>query len=90
MFPMKILKIEKLFKCYILERENRFITKVLIDGKVYRAYVNNTGRLHEFLVHGKVGFCVKNRSAKKTYFRIFAVEDVEFASIIDTRLQKCC
>lgn len=54
-----IIKIRNTFSCSILKRINRFVIKILIDGKTKEAYINNTGRLYEFLVKGRIGFCIK-------------------------------
>jgi len=75
------------FECRILERVNRFTVKVLINGIEKYAHITNTGRLREFLVSGKRGFCHKICGTKLDY-RLFAVEDGALAAVIDTVLQQ--
>ncbi len=57
-------RIGELEKGTFLERENRFIVKVKIKGKVEKAYLPNPGRLWEILVRGKtlyLEFTKKNK-----------------------------
>jgi len=74
-------------ECAIIERINRFVVKVLIDSKLHRAYINNTGRLPEYLVKGKKGFCTRTESAEKTDYRLFPIRESGLGAIIDTQLQ---
>ena len=83
----RILKIEEPLKCLILERVNRFVVKVLLDDKPTRAYVNNTGRLHDYLNEGRTGFCIRPRRPGKTDCRLFGVSEDGLAAIVDTQLQ---
>lgn len=70
----------------IIRRVNRFTVEVLVAGKIERAYINNTGRLAEYLVRGKKCFCLrKERGA--TGLRLIAVEDLNSAALIDTVIQ---
>lgn len=49
-----------------LERENRFIAYVDIDGSVERVHVKNTGRCKELLVKGAEVYLVKADDPKRT------------------------
>lgn len=60
--------------------------EVKVEGKTCKAYLNNTGRLTQFLVRGKLGFCLRKETGK-TGFRLFSVEDGELGAIVDTGLQ---
>ena len=72
--------------CTIVRRVNRFVVEILVSGRGARAYINNTGRLSEYLVEGRKGFCLRS-SGTKTKYRLFAVEDMGSAALVDTRLQ---
>jgi len=74
-------------ECTIIERVNRFTVRVLINGVVKNVHLTNTGRLREFLVNGKRGFCHRISGSKLEY-RLFAVEDGVQAALIDTVLQQ--
>jgi len=82
----KILKLDGVEECIILERLNRFIVKILLNGAVLRAYICNTGRLLDYIVKGRRGFCIRHER-RKSDCRLFAVEDGDSAAIIDTHLQ---
>ncbi len=74
--------------CRIVERLNRFVVKVLFESRdeVSYAYINNTGRLHDYIVRGKIGYCIRKHSGRIPY-RLFAVADEECAALIDTLFQ---
>jgi sugar fermentation stimulation protein A len=55
-FPL--LQIENAVECRIIRRANRFVVAISVNGNEYRACINNTGRLTEFLVSGTKGFCI--------------------------------
>ena len=82
-----LLRIEDPFECSILERVNRFVVKVRSEGELLRAYINNTGRLHNYLAKGRHGFCMRHQKPKKTDCRLFAIADKESAAVLDTWLQ---
>jgi len=83
----KILNIENTVECHVVNRINRFVVKVRLQGNHYRAYINNTGRLNQFLIKGKQGFCVRNEKGGKTDYRLFAIKEGKLGAIIDTQLQ---
>lgn len=83
----KILRIENPIECRIAERINRFVLKIRVRRDYYRAWINNTGRLHQFLVKGRKGFCVLNEKGGRTYYRLFSIKEGNFGAIIDTQLQ---
>lgn len=74
-------------ECQILRRVNRFIVNVIIDGRTENVHINNTGRLKELLVNGRIGYCLKI-NGKKLKYRLFAVRDEKHAALIDTNLQE--
>ncbi len=58
-----------------LERPNRFIAKVLVDGKEVTAHVKNTGRCRELLIPGVCVYLQKHDNPKrKTAYSLIAVE----------------
>ncbi|ASJ09586.1 sugar fermentation stimulation protein SfsA [Thermococcus siculi] len=73
--------------CTFLERLNRFVALVEVNGETRKALVTNTGRLEEFMVKGRRAFCTP-KSGGKTDFVLVAFEDSEGkGAIIDTRTQ---
>lgn len=73
--------------CVFLERINRFVALVRINGEVKKALITNTGRLEEFMVKGKKAFCIPKQGGK-TEFILVAFEDRNSkGAVIDTRTQ---
>ena len=83
----RILKVERPLHCRVIDRVNRFVVNVRLEGACRRAYVNNTGRLYQFLVNGRDGFCVANEKPRKTDVQLFSVLEGNLGAVIDTRLQ---
>ncbi|WP_457741797.1 DNA/RNA nuclease SfsA [Thermococcus sp.] len=80
------LKLE-VVPCRFIERLNRFVALIDVNGGIRKALVTNTGRLEEFMVPGKRAFCLPKRGGK-TDFVLLAFEDLEGkGAIIDTRTQ---
>jgi len=73
--------------CRIIRRVNRFVVEVEAQGARRRAYINNTGRLREYLVEGRTGYCHPRGRPGRTSHRLFAVEDAGAAALIDTQYQ---
>lgn len=58
-----------------LERPNRFIAKVLLNGKEETVHVKNTGRCRELLLpHSKVVLTKSDNPERKTQYDLIAVE----------------
>ena len=55
-----LISIENPLECRIIQRINRFVVEITINGSDYRACINYTGRFEEFLIPDKKGFCVRN------------------------------
>lgn len=56
-------------------RPNRFIARVLVEGKEEIAHVKNTGRCRELLIPGcRVWLSIPQNGARKTKFDLIAVE----------------
>ncbi|HIP89313.1 MAG TPA: DNA/RNA nuclease SfsA, partial [Thermococcus paralvinellae] len=47
-----------------IERANRFVGLVRMDGETKRALITNTGRLEEFMIRGKRCFCIPKQGGK--------------------------
>jgi sugar fermentation stimulation protein A len=73
-------------ECEIVKRLNRFVVEIRVGGNTKKAYLNNTGRLSEYLIRGKRAYCVWGQKGK-TGCRLFAVEDRGLAALIDTQFQ---
>ncbi len=73
--------------CTFIERLNRFVALVEVDGERRKALVTNTGRLEEFMIPGRRAFCMP-KSGGKTDFVLVAFEDLGGkGAVIDTRTQ---
>jgi sugar fermentation stimulation protein A len=83
----RIIRIDDPQECRIIERLNRFVVKVEINGNYHSAHINNTGRLSELLVKDREAFCFKTHHQGKTDFRLFAIEESGLGALIDTQLQ---
>ena len=71
------MKYNKIIEGIFLERPNRFIARVLIDGKIETVHVKNTGRCRELLVpEAKVYLFVSDNLNRKTKYDLIAVEKV--------------
>ncbi|MBI2858264.1 MAG: DNA/RNA nuclease SfsA, partial [Chloroflexi bacterium] len=83
----KLLGIPSAVECGIIDRLNRIVVRVEHGGKVFRASINNTGRLHEFIVAERRAFCIPHDAHLKTDFRLFAIEETGKGALIDTQFQ---
>lgn len=84
---MMVLSVQNIIPCFVIERLNRFVVQVEVDGRRVLAHINNTGRLAGFLEAGRVGYCIPRDSAGRTAYRLIAVRDGRLAALIDTALQ---
>lgn len=68
------MKYENVKKGIFVDRPNRFIANVEIDGKVEVVHVKNTGRCRELLIPGATVFVQKfENTSRKTKFDLIAV-----------------
>jgi len=81
-----LLQFEHVLSCTIVERVNRFVVAVDMDGERQRAWINNTGRLEAFMQPGTAAYCLPKQGGK-TDVRLFAVADGDAAALVDTRFQ---
>ncbi|WP_297487696.1 DNA/RNA nuclease SfsA [Thermococcus sp.] len=81
-----LLKLKTL-PCTFIERFNRFVALVDVNGEIKRALITNTGRLEEFMIPGRRAFCLP-KTGGKTDFVLVAFEDLGGkGAVIDTRTQ---
>ena len=68
------MKYDKVVRGTFLDRPNRFIAHVLIDGKTETVHVKNTGRCRELLVEGaEIWLEYAESPARKTKYDLIAV-----------------
>ena len=85
--PAILLKIPQPISCRIVKKLNRFVVLIEMEGKDERAWINNTGRLTEFMVEGMQAYC-HSHEGKKTGYRLFAIaEQGDKGALIDTQYQ---
>jgi len=73
------MKYEKIVKGKFIERPNRFIAYVEIDGKVHKTHVKNTGRCKELLVPGATVYLEDfegRMSTRKLRYSLIGVEKI--------------
>ncbi|HDJ66158.1 MAG TPA: DNA/RNA nuclease SfsA [Nitrososphaeria archaeon] len=84
----ELLKISSPIRCKVLGRINKFKVKIQLDGEVEYAHINNTGRLQEYLVKGREGFCIRLEKPRKTKYRLFSIAMDDYGALIDTWIQE--
>jgi len=82
-----LLRAENPIDCTIMQRLNRFVVEVSIGNRLHRAWINNTGRLEQFMVRGRRAYCLTRNSAGKTTHRLFAIHEGRQGALVDTHLQ---
>lgn len=83
----RLLALQSVEECLILERLNRFTVRVEVGGRESLAFLQNTGRLLEYMVRGRRGLCIPVRGPGRLSRRLFAILDDDLAAIVDTHLQ---
>ena len=72
-----IMHYPKIRKAIFLDRPNRFIAHVMLEGKIQTVHVKNTGRCKELLVPDATVYLEESDSpARKTKYDLIAVEKV--------------
>ena len=80
---MIFIKYKEVKKGVFIERPNRFIARVLVDGNEETVHVKNTGRCRELLVNGAtVYLSVADNPLRKTRYDLVGVEKVTPRGII--------
>jgi len=68
------MKYQNIVKGRFLERPNRFIAYVEVDGRIETVHVKNTGRCKELLIYGATVFLEKSENKnRKTSFDLISV-----------------
>ena len=68
------MKYENIRRAVFLERPNRFIARVELDGKTETVHVKNTGRCRELLIPGSEVWLTRSANpARKTKYDLIAV-----------------
>ncbi len=71
------MRYPKIRKAIFLDRPNRFIAHVLLEGKIQTVHVKNTGRCKELLVPDATVYLEEcDNPARKTKYDLIAVEKV--------------
>ncbi len=84
---MVFIKYKEVKKGIFLERPNRFIAKVLVDGVSETVHVKNTGRCKELLINGvTVYLSAAENPLRKTKFDLIGVEKVTDRGIITVNM----
>jgi len=83
----RLLALQGVEECLTLERLNRFTVRVEVGSRESLAFLQNTGRLLEYMVRGRRGFCIPVKRSGKLSRRLFAILEDELAAIVDTYLQ---
>jgi sugar fermentation stimulation protein A len=83
----RLLALGDAVDCNVVQRLNRFVVEVSIGSGCHRAWINNTGRLNEFMVPGRRAFCLRRTTPGKTTHRLFAIQEDGWGALIDTHFQ---
>ncbi len=68
------MRYDKIRKALFLSRPNRFIAKILLDGREERVHVKNTGRCKELLLpNANVYLQESDNPARQTKYDLVAV-----------------
>ena len=69
------MKYKNIVEGTFVERPNRFIAKVDVDGNIHTVHVKNTGRCKELLIKGATVYLAKSdNESRKTLYDLIAVE----------------
>jgi sugar fermentation stimulation protein A len=84
---MMSIKLEEKFQIgTFLERINRFMVKIELDGKEVLAHLPNSGRLSAVLFSSSKAFLLERcKPERKSRFDLFAIEKGNIPIIVDTR-----
>lgn len=81
------MKYENIVKGEFLDRPNRFIANVIIDGKTEVCHVKNTGRCKELLIKGATVYLQKSDNPnRKTKYDLIAVQKGERLINMDSQI----
>lgn len=81
------MKYKKIVEGAFIERPNRFIAKVNIDGNIHTVHVKNTGRCKELLVKGCTVYLSKSDNPlRKTLYDLIAVKKGNLLINMDSQI----
>ena len=81
------MKYQDMVEGVFLERPNRFIAEVLIDGKHHTVHVKNTGRCREILIKGtKLYLQESDNPKRKTRFSLISAYKGDMLINIDSQV----
>lgn len=81
------IKYKEVKKGTFIERPNRFIAKVSVDGTEETVHVKNTGRCKELLVRGAtVYLSVSDNPSRKTKYDLIGVEKVTDRNVLKVNM----
>ena len=76
------MKYKEIVTGIFIDRANRFVAHIDIDGSIHTVHVKNTGRCKELLLPGvEVYLAVSDNPARKTRYDLVAVEKAGFGLI---------
>lgn len=82
-----IYNIKDVYECVFLERINRFVARVKLNGEEIQVHVKNTGRCKELLINGRKGYLVKSHNEKRKYmYDLVAIDKNGLLVNIDSQL----
>ena len=85
------MKYERIEKAVFLERENRFVAYVELEGKREKVHVKNTGRCEELLIPGAEAYLQKSENEKRaTLWDLIAVKKGERLVNLDSQIPNRC
>ena len=85
------MKYERIEKAVFLERENRFVAYVELEGKRETVHVKNTGRCEELLIPGAEVYLQKSENEKRaTLWDLIAVKKGERLVNLDSQIPNRC
>ncbi len=74
-------------KAVLIERPNRFLGRVRLDGKLTEVFIPNPGRMHELMIPGNEVFLRENRAPhRKTDYDMIGLEYKGVLVSIDSNL----
>ncbi len=78
---------EFIVECIFVERINRFVARVLVNGEETLVHVKNTGRCKELLIEGSIGYLEKSQNDKRKYmYDLIAIYKGDLLVNIDSQI----
>ncbi len=75
------------FECIFIERINRFVARVLLEGNETLVHVKNTGRCKELFIEGRVAYIEKSLNENRKYmYDLIAIYKDDLLINIDSQV----